>query len=120
MTGKIVVISSCVSEDEAARIAETLVAEKLAACVSILPGVRSVYRWKGQLERSNEVLLLIKTSRDHFDRLRHALEAANSYEVPEILALPVVDGAPNYLNWLDHELADSTTLTSAASSSEAE
>ena len=105
MTGKIVVITSCASADEAARIAQKLVAEKLAACVSVVPGMRSFYRWKGRMEIGNEVLLLIKTSHDLFDALRRALEAAHSDEVPEILALPVIDGAPNYLNWLSRELA---------------
>ena len=105
MTGKIVVISTCGSEEEAARIAERLVIEKLAACVSVLPQVRSFYRWEGKLENAAEVFLLIKSSREHFDRLRHVLESCHSYQIPEVLALPVVDGSPSYLNWLDQELA---------------
>ena len=86
-------------------LAQKLVAEKLAACVSVLPGMRSFYRWKGQMESTDEVLLLIKTSQHLFDPLRRALEAAHSYEVPEILALPVVDGSSGYLDWLSGELA---------------
>lgn len=105
MTGKIVVITSCSSANEANLLAQKLVTEKLAACVSVLPGMRSFYRWKGQMESADEVLLLIKTSNNLFDPLRRALEAAHSYEVPEILALPVVDGAPRYLDWLSGELA---------------
>ena len=105
MTGKIIVITSCPSAEEGAILAQKLVAEKLAACVSVLPGMRSFYRWKGQMESADEVLLLIKTSQHLFDRLRSAVEAQHSYEVPEILALPVVDGAPRYLDWLSGELA---------------
>jgi periplasmic divalent cation tolerance protein len=105
MTGKIMVISSCGSEEEAARIATHLVSEKVAACVSMIPRVRSFYRWENKLEDSAEVLLVIKSSRELFDRLRRELESVHSYHVPEVLAMPVVDGAPNYLAWMDGELA---------------
>jgi periplasmic divalent cation tolerance protein len=105
MTGKIVVIASCGSEEEAARIAGHLVSEKLAACVSVIPKVRSFYRWEGRVEDSAEVLMLIKSSHDLFDRLRSELQARHSYQIPEVLALPVLAGAPNYLAWMDGELA---------------
>src|SRR5258708_32303046 len=104
MTGKIMVICSCGSAAEAERIARHLVKEKLAACVSVLPPVLSFYRWEGQLEDSHEVLMLIKTSLERFDALRHAIEGLHSYKVPEILALPVVAGTPAYLAWMDQEL----------------
>jgi periplasmic divalent cation tolerance protein len=109
MTDKIVVFSTCGSESEAARLARTLVEERLAACVNIISPVRSFYRWKGVVEDAAEWLLLIKTERRLFPRLRAALEAAHSYELPEVLALPVVDGSPNYLAWIGAEL--SSTLT---------
>src|SRR5690349_19746601 len=104
MTDKIVVLSTCASAEEAEKIARGLVEARLAACVSVLPGARSFYRWKGVIENSAEWLLLIKTSREKFDGLRTELEKVHSYEVPEVIALPIVDGAANYLNWLETEL----------------
>lgn len=104
MTGNIVVLNTCGSREEAETLARRLVEERLAACVNVLSPVQSFYRWKGVVENASEWLLLIKTSRDRFAALRAALEEAHSYELPEILALPVVDGSPNYLNWLAGEL----------------
>jgi periplasmic divalent cation tolerance protein len=104
MTDKIVVLSTCASEEEADRIARSLVEARVAACVNIVPGVRSVYRWQGAVESSGEWLLAIKSTRERFEALRVAIEKSHSYEVPEIVALPVVDGAPNYLNWIDGSL----------------
>lgn len=104
MTENIVVLSTCANEADAARLAQLLVEEKLAACVSVVPAVRSFYRWKGAVESSAECLLVIKSSRALFGVLREAVEKAHSYEVPEVVALPVVDGAPNYLNWLQSSL----------------
>jgi len=104
MTDNIVVLSSCADEEEAGRVARALLDEKLAACVSLVPGARSFYHWKGAIESAAECLLIIKTSRAHFSALRAALEKAHSYEVPEVVALAIVDGAPNYLNWLESSI----------------
>ena len=104
MTGKIVVLSTCGSEEEAARIARQLVDGHIAACVNVLPKVRSFYRWEDKVQDSQECMLLIKTSRDRFAALRTVLEAAHSYELPEVIALPIVDGSPNYLDWMTKEL----------------
>lgn len=104
MTDKIVVFSTCDSEEQAGRIARELVEQKLAACVNIVPGARSVYRWKGQMEDSAEWLLIIKSRRDLMDKLRSAISKIHTYEVPELLAVPVVDGSESYLAWLDREL----------------
>ncbi len=104
MTDKIIVLSSCGSGDEAERLARKLLDEHLAACVNMIAGARSFYRWKGAIENAEEYLLVIKTSREKFEELRVILEAAHSYELPEILALPVVAGSPNYLAWLEGEL----------------
>jgi periplasmic divalent cation tolerance protein len=104
MTDKIVVFTTCGSEEEAQKLASTLIEKHLAACVNISAPVRSVYRWKGAIEESQESLLIIKTSRAKFDALRVVLDTAHSYELPEVLALPVVEGSPNYLAWLDAEL----------------
>lgn len=104
MTEKIVVLSTCGSEEEAVRIAKRLVGEHLAACVNLIPRIRSIYRWQGKVEDSSEWMLAIKTSRERYDALATVLEAAHSYELPEVLALPIVEGSANYLAWLDAEL----------------
>ena len=104
MTDKIVVLSTCASLQEGQRLAHALVEKRLAGCVNIVPGVRSVYHWKDAVEEDEEVLLLIKTSRALLDELRSELERLHSYEVPEVIALQVVDGSEGYLAWLDREL----------------
>ena len=104
MTDKIVVFSTCSSEDEAEKIARSVVGQRLAACVIVVPRVRSFYRWKGEIESSEEHLLLIKSSRERMADLIAALEKEHSYEVPEVLALQVVAGSENYLNWLQANL----------------
>ena len=104
MTDKIVVLSTCDSEEQAALLARHLVEQRLAACVNILPHVRSIYRWNEKVEDSGEWMLVIKSRRDLFVALRAEIEKMHSYEVPEMIALPVVDGSPAYLGWLDREL----------------
>jgi periplasmic divalent cation tolerance protein len=104
MTDKILLFSACESEEQAARLARHLVELRLAACVNIVPGVRSFYRWKGAIEDTSEWLLVIKSRRDLFSAIRTELAKAHSYEVPELLAIPVVEGAESYLAWLDREL----------------
>ena len=104
MTDKIVVFSTCDSEEQAGRIARALLDQRLAACVNVLPGVRSIYRWKGQIEDAAEWMLIIKSRRELLDKLRIAVGKIHTYEVPELLAVPVVDGSEEYLAWLDHDL----------------
>jgi periplasmic divalent cation tolerance protein len=104
MTDKIVVLTTCAAEADAERMARALVDGRLAACVSVVPGVRSFYHWKGATESSGEFLLIVKTSRDLFGALRAEMERIHPYEVPELLALPVVAGAENYLSWLQSNL----------------
>ncbi|MBZ5606430.1 MAG: divalent-cation tolerance protein CutA [Acidobacteriia bacterium] len=106
MTDKIVILSTCETEEEARKIARHLVELKLAACVNIVPGARSIYRWKGAVEEASEFVLLIKSRRDLFPALRSELAKMHSYEVPEIIALPIVDGSEAYLGWLDREVAE--------------
>ena len=104
MTDKIVVLSTCATEDEAEKLARLLLDQHLAACVSVIPAVRSFYHWKGAIESAAECLLLIKTSRELFDPLCAALEKTHSYEIPEVLALPILGGAANYLEWMGRNL----------------
>lgn len=106
MTDKIIVLSACNSEQQAERIARHLVEKKLAACVNISGKIRSIYRWKDAIQDEAEFLLLIKTRRDLFPRIRAEIATIHTYEVPEVIALPVVDGADAYLAWLDRELAE--------------
>jgi periplasmic divalent cation tolerance protein len=100
MTDWIVVLCTCGSAEEAERLGRALVESRLAACVNILPGVRSLYRWQGALESSDEFLLIIKSSRELFEALRAEIERLHSYEVPEIVALPVTAVAQKYLGWM--------------------
>ena len=104
MTDKIVVLSACDSEAQATTVARALVERRVAACVNILPGARSIFRWKGKVEDAAEWLLVIKSRRDLFEALRAELQRVHSYEVPEVIALPVVEGSQGYLAWLDREL----------------
>jgi periplasmic divalent cation tolerance protein len=99
MTDKIVVLTTCAAEADAERLARALVEGRLAACVNVVPGVRSFYRWKGEVDSGVEFLLIVKTSRDLFPALRAEMEKLHPYELPELLALPVVAGAENYLSW---------------------
>ena len=104
MTDKIVVLTTCAVKSDAERMARALVDGRLAACVNVVPGVRSFYHWKGTTESSEEFLLIVKTSRDLFGALRAEMEKLHPYELPELLALPVVAGAENYLSWLQSNL----------------
>jgi len=106
MTDKIVILCTCSSAEEAEKLARSLVEARLAACVNVIPQIRSYYRWNGALESSEEYLLAIKSSVGLFETLRAHLAELHSYEVPEILALPVVAGAESYLNWLDANLGN--------------
>lgn len=101
MSERLVVLSTVGSTDDAERIARGLVERGLAACVNIVPGVVSVYRWKGAVQREAELLLVIKTRTERLPALTEALTAMHPYDVPEALALPVEDGLAPYLAWLD-------------------
>ena len=104
MTDKIVVLSTCASAEQAEGISRTLVEKRLAACVNVLAGARSIYRWQGAIEEASECLLIIKSRSDLAAELRAEIERLHSYEVPEVLVLPVVGGSAGYLGWMDREL----------------
>ncbi|MFZ0631493.1 MAG: divalent-cation tolerance protein CutA [Acidobacteriaceae bacterium] len=94
------ILSTAGSAEEAERIARALVDQRLAACVNILPGLTSVYRWKDEVETATEVLLLIKTRAELVDRAEAALRAAHSYEIPEVLVFTPESGLADYVDWL--------------------
>src|SRR5690348_16157010 len=96
----IVVFSTFPSEDKAADIARTLVSEGLCACANLVPPVRSIYRWQGELCDERETLAIIKTTRERFDALHARLVELHPYEVPEVIALPVEAGHAPYLDWV--------------------
>jgi len=103
MTDKIAVLTTCATWMDAEKIAVAVLEPGLAACVNILGGVGSRYRWKGAIEKSVEQMLVIKTRAELFDRVRAAIESVHPYELPEIVALPLAAGSPAYLNWIDEE-----------------
>jgi periplasmic divalent cation tolerance protein len=100
----IIVFCTVSHRREADRLAQTLVKEKLAACVSIIPGLVSIYQWQGKVEKSKELLLVIKTSKALYSRLEKRIQKLHSYSVPEIIALPVFKGSASYLQWLQKAL----------------
>jgi periplasmic divalent cation tolerance protein len=105
MTDKIVVLVTCGSAKEARKIARAVVEERLAACANILASpVHSVYRWKGSVESAKEFLLIIKTTKARFPKLKAAVTRLHSYDVPEIIALPIAIGSPAYLTWISESV----------------
>jgi periplasmic divalent cation tolerance protein len=100
MTGKLIVFVTCQSANEAETIARTVVEEHLAACVNVMPGVRSCYMWEREMKWSEEVLLLIKTTEARFLALQTRIRGLHSYDVPEIVAVPIEIGFDKYLQWV--------------------
>lgn len=100
MSGVSIVFVTAGSEEEALKIGRTLVAERLAACANIVPGIRSVYRWKGEICSDSEFLLIVKTRSSLFSSLMKRVLDLHSYEVPEIVTFPVDRGLPAYLDWV--------------------
>jgi len=93
-------LCTCPDTQTARTLAQTLVAERLAACVNILPGIISVYRWQAEIETDNEVLLIIKTSEQLLDALAARIETLHPYDVPEVISHPITAGNKNYLDWV--------------------
>ena len=104
MTGKIVVFSACGSAEEARKLARHLVETRVAACVNVISGAYSVFHWEGKLEEASEWMLIVKTTRARLEALKSELRKMHSYAVPEVVAVPIVDGSEDYLEWLDREV----------------
>ena len=96
-----VVFVTCGSEDETLKIGRALVEERLAACANIVSPLRSIYGWEGNICDEKEWLLIIKTRKSRFEDLAKRVKALHSYSVPEIIALPITEGSPAYLNWIE-------------------
>ena len=101
LSGRVVALSTVGSAEEADRLARALVERRLAACVNVVPGVVSHYRWQGELQRDEERLLVIKTRAERIEALRDALRELHPYELPELVAFEITAGSPEYLKWLD-------------------
>jgi periplasmic divalent cation tolerance protein len=101
MPKAILVLCNCASQDEAQNIAHTLVNEKLAACVNIMPNHLSIYEWEGQVVEDPEVQLLIKTTPSTYSLLEKRIQLLHSYDVPEIIAIDIKQGLPAYLSWIE-------------------
>jgi periplasmic divalent cation tolerance protein len=99
----IIVFITAPNEEEAVKISHALVGERLAACVNIVRSVRSIYRWQGRVEDEQEVLIIVKTRKSLFERLRECVKNLHSYSVPEIIGLPLTEGSKEYLDWLGQE-----------------
>ena len=101
----LLVFTNLPDRDAAIKLAQGLVAKRLAACVNVLGGCTSVYRWKGEVETADEVPVLVKTRASRYDELEAAIRELHPYELPEIVAVPIVRGLPEYLEWVTEETA---------------
>jgi periplasmic divalent cation tolerance protein len=95
-----IIFCTCPDKDTAEKIASLLVENNVAACVNIVPNITSIYRWQGQLERAEEVLLLIKARQDTYAALETLIKTHHPYQLPEIIAVAIERGLPDYLNWI--------------------
>ena len=99
----IVIFCTVPTKDDAKKISNAIISEKLAACVSIVDKVNSLFSWNGEVCSENELLLVIKTKRELFSKIEEVIKELHSYNVPEIIALPVIIGSEDYLGWIEHE-----------------
>ena len=104
-TGVIVVLTTAGTEEQADTIARGLVEAELAACVNVVCGARSTYRWQGSVTKDAELLLVVKTTSDRFEAVRAKIRELHSYELPEVIALPIVDADPAILDWIRDSVA---------------
>lgn len=100
------VLTTCPDAESADRLAQVLVGRNMAACVNIQPQVRSIYRWQGRVEESAEHLLFIKTAAARYQELQDVIEANHPYELPEVVAVPIVAGLNEYLSWIHQTVCE--------------
>ena len=105
----LLVLTNFPNDTSARQLAEMLIDRRLAACVNILQGCTSVYRWQGLIETADEVPVLIKTTRQRYEAVEQTIKSLHPYELPEIIAVPVIDGLPAYLQWIAHETTETVT-----------
>jgi periplasmic divalent cation tolerance protein len=117
MSDKVVMMTTASSTEEARRIADALVERRQAACVNIVKGVESIYRWKGKTEESQEWLLFIKTTAAAFDNVWKTIRELHSYELPECISVPINQGTPEYLKWIDEAVGKGEEKRGAGSES---
>jgi len=96
----IVIFATAMNMEEANKIAKKLVDDKLVACVNMVENVSSVFRWEGKVDEAKEVLMILKSRKDLFEKIAETIKSLHSYSVPEIIALPIIDGNQDYLNWI--------------------
>lgn len=99
-----IILCTVPDKSVAENIAETLVTEKLAACINIVPGLISIYRWEGAVKKDNEMLLIIKSDQAVYDQLEKRIQAIHPYELPEIVVVPIHDGQSDYLDWITRQV----------------
>jgi periplasmic divalent cation tolerance protein len=104
MTDAVIILCTCAKEGEALAIGNALIEARLAACVNLLPPIQSIYRWQGEVEIAEEILLIIKTTQERFPAVRDRIAQLHSYDTPEIIAIPVVNGSDKYLAWLREQV----------------
>jgi len=104
MYSYILIFVTASSQDEAEKMGHTLVQERYVACANSIPDIRSIYHWKKELCKDQEVLLLLKSRRDLFPKIQKRIKELHSYDVPEIIAIPIIEGSEDYLKWIDDSL----------------
>jgi periplasmic divalent cation tolerance protein len=100
----LVIMVTVANRKDAARIGQEMVHMKLAACANVIPGIQSIYRWKGKVVKAQEALLILKTTKPRYHALEKAIKTIHAYEVPEIIALPVTEGLETYVGWVRSEI----------------
>ena len=101
----IIVYTTCASRKEALQIAESLLKKRLIACANMIPGVESKFWWNGKIDKAKEILLMMKTQRRNFRKIEKEIKHLHSYKVPEMIALPIVEGSGEYLDWIDENIS---------------
>ena len=112
MSQPVVLFSTCSDETKAQSIATLLVEQRLAACVNIVSGIKSTYRWEGAIRTDNEILLIIKSQRDQVQSIKQVVQELSGYELPELIAMEIIDGSQHYLDWLTVESRQPNVETS--------